>query len=63
MFINLSYGEILQCVTALKTIENVYESGVTKPLCEKLENVLEYMDNAPVTEVYPFIQGVGTVNT
>ena len=63
MYVNMSYGEILQCVTALKTIENIYERGTTKQVCEKLEKVLEYMDNAPVTEVYPFIEGVGTVNT
>lgn len=63
MFVNLSYGEILQCVTALHTIENVYETDKTRELSAKLDKVLVYMDNAPVTEVYPFIEGVGTVNT
>lgn len=63
MLVNMSYGEILQCVTALHTIENVYATGKTKELTEKLEKVMEYMDNAPITDVYPFIEGVGTVNT
>lgn len=63
MLVNLSYGEILQCVTALRTIENVYETGKTRELSSKLVKVLEYMDNSPVTEIYPFIEGVGTVNT
>ena len=34
MLVNMSYGEILQCVTALHTIENVYATGKTKELTE-----------------------------
>lgn len=64
MLVNLSYGEMLQIVSALSTIENVYGQGNTVELQSKLNSAMEYMDNAPLTEIYPGIcQGVGTVST
>lgn len=60
MFINFSYSELLQIASSLATIENVYGNGSTLELQEKIIGAMDYMDNAPITDVYP---GVGTVIT
>lgn len=60
MLVNLSYNELLQISSALATIENVYGNGTFYDLLVKVNDCMAFMDNAPITEVYP---GVGTINT
>ena len=64
MLINLSYGELLQIASALSTIENVYGTNMTYELQVKVNDAMEYMDNAPLTDVYPGInRGCGDSST
>lgn len=64
MLINLSYGELLQIATALTTIENVYGTNNSYELQMKVNDAMEYMDNAPLTDVYPGIyRGRGDIST
>lgn len=64
MFVNLTYGECLQVSSALNVVSSVYGNTEADKLKRKFDDVMEYMDNAPITEVYPaFTAGVGTVST
>ena len=64
MYFKVSYEDLLLISSALTTIENVYGNGTTIDLQDRIESCMNAMDNAPITELYPYVcEGVGTVNT
>lgn len=63
MLIKLSYMELLQIASALTTIESVYGTTAVTPLREKVEKAMEYMDNAPITDIYTDLFGCGDSST
>lgn len=58
MLINFSYAELMQLASCLSTVENVFGTGTTCMLQDKIADCMEFMDNAPVTDVYPGIHRV-----
>lgn len=58
MLVNFSYSELLQISSALNTIDSVYGNDCVKPLLEKVNNVMDYMDTAPITDIYPHLSVV-----
>lgn len=64
MLINLSYGELLQIAAAITTVENVYGNSNLYDLEMKINDAMDFMDNAPLTDVYPGIfRGRGDSST
>lgn len=64
MFVNFSYCELCEIKACLSRIDSVYENGKTLNLQSKIEQILDFMDNAPITQVYDLdIEGLGTVLT
>lgn len=55
MLVNFSYAELLQISSALNTVNTVYGNDCVKPLLDKVNNVMDYMDTTPVTDIYPHL--------
>jgi len=64
MFINFSYCELCELKACLAHIETVYANGKTVNLQNKIDEILHFMDTAPISQVYDVnVEGVGTVIT
>ena len=58
MLVNLSYSELLQISSALNIVETVYGGDSTTDLLFKVNDVMNAMDNMPITDVYPGVPDI-----